>query len=94
MGDALEWYFRKTKDICPTCIFPADIQYFSGRKLMEFGLKTQCLDGTLNKRNFFLFIHIGERDERSSPCLIYLDQYLSCFSALVGLENVQLGQNE
>jgi len=46
---------------------------------MEFGLKTRCLDGTLNKRKFS--IHIGERDEHSSPCLIYLDQCLSCFSA-------------
>ena len=53
--DALEWYFRKTEGVCPTCIFPADIQYFSGRKLMEFGLKTLCLGGTLNKRKFSVY---------------------------------------
>ena len=46
---------------------------------MEFGLKTLCLGGTLNKRKFS--IHIGERDEHSYPCLINLDQCLSCFSA-------------
>jgi hypothetical protein len=55
LGDALEWYFRKTKGVCLTCIFPADIQGFSGRKLMEFGLKTRCLDGTLKKRKFLVY---------------------------------------
>lgn len=89
---ALAWYFEEVKGVYPVCIFPVDIQGFSGRKLLEFGLKTQCLDGTLNKRNF-RFIHIGERDEHSSPCLIYLDQCCPAFP-LVGWGNVQPGQNE
>jgi hypothetical protein len=55
LGDALECYFKKVKSVCPACIFPADTQCFSGRKLMGFGLKTRCLDGTLNKRKFSVY---------------------------------------
>ena len=55
LGDALAWYFEEVKGVYPVCIFPMDIQGFSGRKLLEFGLKTQCLDGTLNKRKFSVY---------------------------------------
>jgi hypothetical protein len=55
LGDALEWYLRKTKGAYPTYVFSSDIQDFSGRKLIEFGLKTRCLDGTLNKRKFLVY---------------------------------------
>ena len=57
LGDALEWYFGGAKGACPVCIFPADIRGFVGRKLLGFGLKTRCLDGTLNEKKIYgLFI--------------------------------------
>ena len=52
-GDEIEWYFEGLKGVCPVCIFPVDIQGFSGRKLLEFGLKTRCLGGTLKEKKFF-----------------------------------------
>ena len=55
LGDVLEWYFGGAKGACPVCIFLVDIQGFSGRKLLAFGLKTRCLDGTLNEGKFSVY---------------------------------------